>query len=176
VDIPLRGYRGHTWFYKPGQDQFVYPPDVLIRKYYTSVGRNANLVIGVVIKPDGTIPEADLKALTEFGRMLRERFPNPLAVVTDVEGDTINLDLPRPQEIDHVILQEHIAHGERVRDHVVESLVGESWVPLAEGQVIGHKWIYRFEPQTVSRLRLRITKSLAPPKLRSLACFMVGEQ
>ena len=174
VDIPLRGYRGHNWFYKPEQDRIVYTPDVLMRKYYTSVGRNANLVIGVVIKPDGTIPAADVKALTEFGKLLRERFRKPVAVVTDAEGDTIALNLPKPQEIDHVILQEQIAHGERVRDHVVEGMVGGEWVKLAEGKVIGHKWIYRFKPQTVSRLRLRVTQSLAPPKIRSFSCFLIG--
>jgi alpha-L-fucosidase len=176
VDIPLRGYRGHNWFYKPDQDHIVYPPEVLIQKYYTSVGRNANLVIGVVIKPDGTIPEADAKSLIEFGKKLRDRFRSPIAAITDIEGDDITLDLPEPQEIDHVMLQEQIVHGERVRDHVVEGLVGETWVPLAQGKVIGHKWIYRFKPQTVSCLRLRITECLAPPKIRSFACFMVGEQ
>jgi hypothetical protein len=40
---------------------------------------------------------------------------------------------------------------------------------------IGHKWIYRFESQTVSALRLRITKSLAAPKIRSFSCFMIGK-
>ena len=174
VDIPLRGYRGHNWFYKPGQDHIVYPPEVLLQKYYTSVGRNGNLVIGVVVQPDGTIPEADVKSLTEFGKLLRERFRDPVATVTDVEGDTITLDLPEPREIDHVVLQEQIADGERVRNHVVEGLVDDTWVPLAEGKVIGHKWIYPFEPQTVSRLRLTVAESLATPKIRSLSCFMVG--
>jgi len=176
VDIPLRGYRGHTWFYKPGQDKLVYPADVLITKYTTSVGRNANLVIGVVVKPDGAIPEADVRALTEFGRKLRERFGSPVAAAADLEGDAIVLKLPKPGPVDHVILQEQIAHGERVREHVVEGRVGEEWVPLAKGAVIGHKWIYRFPPQTVSRVRLRVLKSLAPPRIRSFSCFMVGEK
>jgi len=176
VDIPLRGYRGHTWFYKPGQDRIVYPPEILMQKYYTSVGRNANLVIGVVIKPDGTIPEADVKSLTEFGRLLRERFSKPVAVLEDTEGDTNTLGLPEAKEIDHVILQEQIPHGERVRDHVVEGLEGDEWVKLAEGKVIGHKWIHRFKPRTVSRLRLRVTESLAPPRIRSFACYMIGDE
>ncbi len=176
VDIPLRGHHGHNWFYKPGQDHLVYPPAILMRKYYTSVGRNANLVIGVVIKSDGSIPDADVKALTEFGKLLRERFSKPIANTTNVEGDLVILELPKPQEIDHVVLQEQVAHGERVRNYVVEGLVGDAWVPLAEGTVIGHKWIHRFGRQTVSRVRLRITKSLAPPKIRSFSCFMVGKQ
>ncbi len=73
------------------------------------------------------------------------------------------------------ILQEQIAHGERVRDHVVEGMVGGEWVKLAEGSVIGHKWIHRFEPRTVSSLRLRVIKSQATPKIRSLACYLLGK-
>ena len=176
VDIPLRGYRGHNWFYKPAQDKIVYPPEVLLRKYYTSVGRNANLIIGVVIKPNGTIPDADAKSLVEFGRLLRKRFGKPVASLTGAGGRIITLPLDKPREIDHVILQEQIAFGERIRDHSVEGLVGGKWVELARGAVIGHKWIYRFKPRKVSSLRLRVIKSQAPPKLRSFSCFMVGEK
>ncbi|MDP7289505.1 MAG: alpha-L-fucosidase, partial [Phycisphaerae bacterium] len=174
VDIPLRGYRGHNWFYKPGQDKIVYPAKVLLSKYYTSVGRNANLVIGVVVKPDGSIPEADAKSLVEFGKLLRQRFNKPLASLTDAAGKNITLPLDKPQEIDHVILQEQIAFGERVRDYVVEGLVDEKWVELAKGAVIGHKWIHRFKPKKVSSVRLRVIKSQAPPKIRSFSCFMIG--
>lgn len=176
VDIPLRGHGGHNWFYKDGQDRIVYPPEVLMQKYYTSVGRNSNLIIGAVIKPDGALPEADVKSLAAFGKLLRERFAKPIAAVADVEGDTITLDLPKPQEIGHVVLQEQIAHGERVREHVVEGLVGEQWVKLAEGKVIGHKWIYHFKPQTVSRLRLKVSVSLASPKIRSFTCYMIDKE
>jgi len=56
----------------------------------------------------------------------------------------------------------------------VEGLVNETWVPLAQGKVIGHKWIYRFEARTVSSVRLRVTRSLACPKIRSTMCFMIG--
>ena len=174
VDIPLRGSGGHNWFYAPGQDHLVYSPDALLRNYYTSVGRNSNLIIGAVIQPDGKVPEADLRALAGLGKKLRERFSTPLAETRNVMGERISLELLRPEAVDHIVLQEDIAQGERVRDHVVEGLVGEAWTPLAQGKVIGHKWIYRFEPQTVSRLRLRVTTSLAAPRIRSFACYRTG--
>jgi len=175
VDIPIRGYRGHNWFYKPDQDHIVYPPEVLMEKYYTSVGRNANLVIGIVIKPDGTIPQVDIKSLTEFGKMLCERFSAPVAEIKNVEGNEIVLKLPKAQKINHIVLQEKIAEGERVRDYVVEGLVGKEWIELGRGNVIGHKWIHRFDSQTVSQVRLRISESLAPPKIRSFACYQVNK-
>ncbi len=174
VDIPLRGYRGHNWFYKEGQDHIVYPPEVLLKKYLTSAGRNSNLLIGAVIKPDGTLPEADVKSLAGFGRLLRERFGKPIASIADQEGDTVTLEWPRPGEIDCVVLQERIADGERVRDHVVEGFVNDAWVPLAQGKVIGHKWIHTFKPQTLQRLRLKVASSLAPPRIRSFSCYGNG--
>lgn len=175
VDIPLRGHGGHNWFWKEGQDRIVYPPQILFQKYLTSVGRNANLIIGAVIKSDGSLPEADVKALSVFGTLVRDRFGKPVASIADQVGDTVTLDLPNPQTIDHVVVQEMIEKGERVRDHVIEGLTGETWIPLAAGKVIGHKWIYRFKPQIISRVRLRVTASLAPPQIRSLACFNIGQ-
>lgn len=175
VDIPLRGHRGHNWFYKEGEDHTVHPPDILLKKYFTSVGRNANLIIGAVIKPDGTLPDADVAALAGFGKLVRERFGKPLAVVENQQAETVVLDLPEPGAVDCVVLQEQIEYGELARDHVIEGLVGETWVPLAQGQVIGHKWIHRFEPKTVSRLRLRVTRSLVPPHIRSFACYTIGQ-
>ncbi len=174
VDIPLRGHKGHNWFYKANQDHIVYPPDMLYKKYLTSVGRNSNLLIGAVIKPDGTLPDADVKALAEFGKLVQERFARPIATAANQEGEAIVLDLPQPAEIDCVVLQEQIAQGERVREHVVEGLVGQSWVALAQGKVIGHKWIYSFQPTTVSRLWLRVISSLAPPRIRSFSCYRNG--
>lgn len=173
VDIPLRGRGGHNWFYRPGEDSIVYPPEDLLKMYYTSVGRNSNLVIGVVIQPDGTVPEADIKSLTAFGKTIRERFSKPVAEASNARGKIVTLELARPQQIDHVILQEEIQFGERVRDHVIEGRAGDQWIELAKGKVIGHKWIYRFAPQTVSAVRLRVIDSLAEPRIRSFACHLI---
>ena len=102
-------------------------------------------------------------------------FPNAVYEVRRVGNN--NHRLARLfQEIDHVVLQEQIAYGERVRDHIVEGLVGEKWVTLAQGKVIGHKWIYKFKSQKVSKLRLKVSKSLAKPKIRSFTCYMIGEK
>ena len=76
--------------------------------------------------------------------------------------ENITLPLDKPREIDHVILREQIAHGERVRDHVIEGLVGDQWVELAALLVIASlpaggwsgldffvkKWLGNFCPMT----------------------------
>jgi hypothetical protein len=46
--------------------------------------------------------------------------------------------LPEPQRINHVVMMEEIAHGERVREYVVEGQVpGNTWRELCRGISIG---------------------------------------
>ena len=91
------------------------------------------------------------------------------------EGVTVELALPKPARIDHVILQEEIAAGERVRKYAVEGLVpGGTWQTLCEGTSIGHKRIERFEPIEAARVRFRALETVGPPRLRKLAAHAVG--
>ena len=112
------------------------------------------------------VPEAVVGAGT-----VRSPADAQAASLAGARGETVTLDLSAPSEVDQVVLQEDIALGERVREHAVEGLVGGRWVTLAQGAVIGHKWIYRFKPQTVSALRLRVIRALAEPRIRSFACY-----
>jgi len=52
---------------------------------------------------------------------IRRRFDRSVAETTG-EGEVVELDLGRPTPIDHVILMEDIAKGERVRSYAVEGL------------------------------------------------------
>ncbi len=82
--------------------------------------------------------------------------------------------LPKPTRIDHVVIMEDIAHGERVREYVVEGLVGGgTWKPLCKGTAIGHKRIEQFDTVQTSKIRLRVTKARATPRIRSLAVYGV---
>jgi len=76
--------------------------------------------------------------------------------------------------IDHVISMEQITEGERIRQYVLEGLVGDSWTELARGQSIGHKRIDRFAPVAVTKVRLRATESVAEPVIRKLAVYHVA--
>lgn len=66
---------------------------------------------------------------------------------------------------------EDIRKGERIREYVIEALVGDSWKKIAEGSAIGHKKIDRIEPVKVSMVRLRVTKSAAAPFIRKIAVY-----
>ncbi len=63
----------------------------------------------------------------------------------------MELALAKPTVIDNVIIMEQITEGQRVRQYVLEGLVGDRWMELAHGQSIGHKRIERFRPIEVTQ-------------------------
>jgi alpha-L-fucosidase len=175
VDVPLRGAKGiHNWFWKRGQDHAVYPTEALVRMYYRAVGRNCNLILGEVVTPEGLVPGSDIARLAEFGKAIRKRFGSPLAE-TRGAGATVELVLERPGTIDHVIVQEAIEHGERIRAYRVEGqIAGGRWQRLCEGLSVGHKRIQQFPPVEVARVRLVVSEHVAEPRIRSLAVYRAG--
>ncbi len=172
VDVPLRGAnRVHNWFWKPGQDHAAYSKDALVKMYYNSVGRNSNLILGEVINADGLVPASDIKRLAEFGKEISARFAKP-AAETKGEGSELVLAVPGDGKIDHVVIMEDIAHGERVRAYEVEALAaGGEWRKLCAGTSVGHKRIQRFAPVEAAKVRLRVTKAAAAPQIKKLAVF-----
>jgi alpha-L-fucosidase len=169
-DAPLRN---HAWFWHPNQENKIRSVAELVEMYYGSVGRGCNLILNGNIDRDGLVPEADLKRLQEFGDEIRRRFGKSIAE-TGGRGTAVELALAKPTAIDHVISMEQITEGERIRQYVVEGLVGDRWTELARGQSIGHKRIDRFAPVTVTKVRLRATESVAEPLIRKLAVYHVA--
>ena len=175
VDVPLRGAnRVHNWFWRPGQDRGVYSKDALVQMYYNSVGRNCNLILGEVVTSEGLVPECDIRRLAEFGKEIRSRFACPVAE-TKGDGKEVVLALPAGRRIDHVMIMEDIARGERVRAYEVEGLgAGGEWRRLCAGESVGHKRIQPFAAAEVAKVRFRATKAAATPKISKLAVFRVG--
>ena len=142
--------------------------------YYRSVGRNCNLLLNATPDTTGLIPEVIVPHYANFGKEIGRRFDKPIAE-TKGGDDTVELALKKPAKIDHVIIMEDIAHGERVRAYEIEGLVpGNKWQKLCDGVSIGHKRIQQFDPIEVAKLRFRATKTAAAPKIRRLAAFHVG--
>ena len=169
-DVPLRG---DLWFWQPDTEHRIRSLENLMKIYYGSVGHNCNLIVNANIDRDGLVPAADLKRFKEFGDEIKRRFGKSLAE-TGGRGETVELVLARPTAIDHVILMEQITEGERMREYVVEGLVGGEWALLCSGQSIGHKRIQQFSTTTVSKVRLRALKFAAEPIIRKLAVYHVG--
>ena len=159
------------WFWRKGQDDRLFDVPQLMRKYEETVGRNTNMLLGVVIDDRGLVPEADVRRLAEFGAAIRARFGSPLKIASGA-GTTLELRLDAPAVLDRAILQEDLAHGERVLAYELEGLTDGGREPLAKGTNIGHKRIVSFAPRTLSAVRLRVTRAKAEPRIRALAVFV----
>lgn len=74
-DVPLRP----GWFYHPSQDEQVKSPYQLLDLYYQSVGRGADLDLGLAPNRDGQLDRHDVASLRAFGDLLRQIFSINLA-------------------------------------------------------------------------------------------------
>ena len=173
-DAPLRGYNGrHEWFWEPNDEQHIFPVENLMEMYYKSVGRNSTLIIGLTPDSDGLLPESDVKRLKEWGDEINRRFANPIASITGT-GEKVTMKFNGPTKVNHVIIQEDIQYGERIRSYQVEGLINGKWSILAEGESVGHKRIEQFEEVAVSRLRLKVNRYTREPKIKNLSAYFVA--
>jgi alpha-L-fucosidase len=173
-DAPLRGYNGrHEWFWEPGDEEHIFPVENLMNMYYNSVGHNTSLILGLTPNAEGLMPEPDVKRLKDWGDEIKRRFSNPLAAISG-KGNQLKISLKDNQEINHIILQENIAMGERVRKFVLEGKTQNGWQPIFEGSCIGHKFIHRFDDMEVSEVRLNILESKGEPQIKSFQVFNVN--
>lgn len=176
ADAPLRGYNGrHEWFWEPGDEDHIFPLDNLMDMYYKSVGRNATLILGLTPDPDGLLPEPDVQRLKEWGDEIKRRFSNPLAS-TNGKGNRLELRLKEPMEVNHVILQEDIAKGERIRKYQIEAYSGGRWLTVVSGESIGNKRIDKFDTIKLSRLRIKIIDSDGLAQIKDFSAYFVAEK
>jgi len=119
------------------------------------------------------IPEIDFRRYAEFGKEIERRFSTAIAETSGI-GSTVDLELPNPARIDHVVIQEEIASGERVRGYRVEGRTGREWETLCDGISIGHKRIQSVPLREVTAVRLICNESVAEPRIRNLALYHCG--
>ncbi|MCL7988866.1 alpha-L-fucosidase [Sphingobacterium sp. lm-10] len=74
-DVPHRS----GWFYHPEQDAQVKSPDALFEIYLKSVGRGANMNLGLAPMPNGQLHANDVASLKGFGEKLEKTFSSNLA-------------------------------------------------------------------------------------------------
>jgi len=170
VDVSLRR---PNWFWSTTNQARIMTLDQLMEIYYRSVGRGANLLLNVTPDRTGAIPAADVARLEDFGREVRKRFATPIAERAG-SGPTVELTLNAPATIDHLILQEDISQGERVREYRIEGRADGRWVELGRGTAIGQLRIQPVGPRSVDAVRLSVTRATMPPQIRRLAVFATG--
>lgn len=193
------------WFYKKEQDKDVKSLEKLMDIWYGSVGRNGHLLLNVPADKRGLISEVDVTRLMEFRKRRDAIFKTDLArkakvtasvdrgtgfgasKVNDgdwnsywatpdgvVKGD-LTLEFGKSTRCDHIVLQEQIRLGQRVKSFRVLGKSGDSWVDLARGTTIGHKRILRFDPRELSAIKVLIDDAKACPTINSIAVYASPE-
>lgn len=201
VDVSIR--RG--WFYHQSQDSLVRSPENLMELYYSSVGRNSNLLLNIPPNRRGLLHENDVNSLMAFRELREKEFANELAqgkkassdvsrgkgyrasnvndgnpetywaTPDDASTGSITIDLGEETEVNRIIVQEYIKLGQRVQEFKAEALVDGNWKPLIDGTTIGHKIIRKFTVVKTSKIRFTISKSKACPLVSNIELFRAPE-
>lgn len=173
ADCTLRhnNTRQGGWMWAPGEDDRLYTVDELMTKYETSVGRNTNLLLGLVVDHRGLVPEGDVARLEEFGEALKAKYGTPCAT-TSGTGKKLELTFDEPTVVDRVVLREDISFGERVLAYELQGMTesGE-WRLVTTGINIGHKHIETFNPMELKALRLVVKDSRGKPHIAEFSAF-----
>jgi alpha-L-fucosidase len=197
VDVSIRP----GWFYHPAQDSLVRSPENLMELYYSSVGRNSNLLLNVPPDRRGLLHENDVKSLLSFRELRDKEFANDLAKgkkvtsssergrifkahnVNDDDPDTywatadkimtasIIIDLGKETEVNRILLQEYIKLGQRIKKFKVEVLQNNQWKCVTEGTTVGHKVIRKFQTVSTTRVQVTILDSKACPAISNIELF-----
>jgi alpha-L-fucosidase len=171
VDVSIRR---PNWFWSTTNQSNLMSLDDLVEIYYRSVGRGTQLLLNLPPDRSGRIPEADALRAAQFGEEIRRRFGRSV-METAGTGMSLILSLEDPTRVDHVILQEELSHGERVRAWKLDGFAWGHWRWLAEGSAIGHKRIVPVPPDGYTMLRVTVTQSAGGfPTFRRFAACNTG--
>ena len=84
-DVPQRP----GWFYHAEQDAQVKTPNQLFEIYLKSVGRGANMNLGLAPMPSGQLHDNDVKSLAAFGKKVDKTFKTNLAKDAQIKASAI---------------------------------------------------------------------------------------
>ena len=184
VDMPVRdvmyAYKG-GWMYHAMDADKTYSAEYLFQRYLTSVGRNANLLIGCVPDTDGLISQDQVDSFRSLGELVnRELGVHAGMTETLLDGERMEVWFDGPVDAEYIELMEDQTEGQHVLEWVVETRWPaywctkdglDRWVPLAQGQSIGHKRIIPLGKMRGYAFRVRILKSLPGMVMRSMRVY-----
>lgn len=193
ADTPLRNMH---WFWHPHDEKSLKSLQTLLDTYDQTVGRGAQLMVGIAPDDRGLLPDSDVKRLEEFGAVLRKREENNLALhhlpvtpdaalALDSNPDTfwpapagshhaeLEVIFDKPVTFDHALTMEWLNDGQHIQKYAIEiwSDTEHEWKAIAEGQAIGHKKIDEFPQVTARRVRLHILSSTEPARIREFQLY-----
>lgn len=190
VDVSIRP----GWFWHEHENSRVRTPENLLKLYFDSVGRGANLNLNVPPDRRGRIHEEDKKSLAGFRVLLDELYSRNFASGAQAESSSswkghgaeqvldrkrttywvaapedkhpcVVLKLPEPAAFDVIRLAEPIQLGQRVRKFRVEVRENGQWSKWTEGASIGARVLLKGRPVTADGVRVVLEQSRAVPAL-----------
>jgi alpha-L-fucosidase len=168
-DIPNRyahkSFMG-GWFWKEGEEDAIIPADVLFDTYLKSVGRNTNLLIGMVIDNKGLFPDADAKVFEQFGCLVSAAFGTPITEIRPVERiNDYTFEIPAGKNPKYLVIKEDIKYGERILGLKVTT--GDK---VIECKSVGHKRILPL-PDNAKMINILITESKETPIIKAIEVY-----
>jgi alpha-L-fucosidase len=121
----------------------------------------------------GLIPSEDMALYRQFGDEINRWFGKSIAS-TSGKGEIIEVKFEKTTKIDHVIIQEDIIFGERVREYIIDGHVNGSWKEIAKGISVGYKRIEKFDTVEVNAVRVRFTRFSYLPVIKDFSVYYVG--
>lgn len=193
ADTPLRDLH---WFWHPNDEASLKSLNTLLNTYDKTVGRGAQLMLGLAPDNRGLLPDSDVKRLAEFGDALRKRSQGNIVlrhllasseVEAALDGDpdtfwsapagshhgAIEVQFEKPVTFDHAVTMEWLNDGQHVEKYAIEvwNENERRWKAVAEGQAMGHKKIDQFPAVTAKRVRLNILSSTEPAHIREFQLY-----
>ncbi len=193
ADTPLRI---RHWFWHPNDEASLKSLDELLTTWDDTVGRGAQLMLGLAPDRRGLLPDSDVARLEEFGKALRERYSHNLVrghEPTSVEVDAaldgnpdtfwsapagshhseLEVHFAKPVTFDRALTMEWLNDGQRVEKYSVDVWTGSEWKSVASAHAIGHEKIDIFPAVTGSRVRLNILSSTEGAAIREFQLYNV---
>jgi len=192
ADTPLR--KEH-WFWHPNDEKSLKSVGELLDTYHRTVGRGAQLMIGLAPDNRGLLPDADVNRLKEFGEAVRSiyapeknlaaRAANASAFHAAVDSDpdtmwsapegshsaVIDLLFAHPISFDRALTMEWLVEGQKVQKYAIQVTDGARWRTVHSGTTIGHKKIDLFPRVSTSHVRLNILSSSGTARIREFQLF-----
>jgi len=159
------------WFWRVNRDEDILPLSDFIQRYYTTVGRNTNMLIGMGIDTSGQFPEKETAIFGEFGKEIKKRFAKSISE-TKGSGNELILNLSnKPVKVNTISIMEDITKGENIRKYSVEAWINNKWESVCDGISVGHKRIQNFNAVQTDKLRLKILQSNQMPLIKNFAAY-----
>jgi alpha-L-fucosidase len=170
ADTPLRT---DHWFWHPDDEKSVKPLADLVTTYHKTVGRGAQLVLGLAPDNRGLLPDSDVARLKEFGDEIRRIYGEDGDGPEESWSSLAPLEITaaKPMVFDRAVMMERLSGGQRVLRYAIEAWDGRKWKVLSTGTSIGHKKIDIFPRVTAGRVRLRIVEASGAPQIRRFRLY-----